>query len=908
MATVVDVTQVLLNAQHQDTATRTEAEAHLKQFQESNFPSFIASLSAELSNNSKTADSRRLAGLILKNMLDAKEEARKQEMHHRWVALDPILKQHVRDALLSTLHCESNDVRHTAAMVVAKAAAIELPRKEWPTLIQALLANMNVTPGVTGTRQATLETLGYICEEMGNLNDEVLTPEEVNQVLTAVVSGMGATEPNESRLAATTALYNAIEFATYNFDNDNERNYIMSVTCQGTTSPDIRIRVASFECLHAIVGLYYSKMPAYMTELYNITVKAIKEDQEEVSLQALEFWSTLCDTELDLLDQDSAEAPCHHFMKAASPHLIPILLELLTKQEEGCEHDETNWGVAMAAGTCLGLASRVIEDMIVPMVMPFIQANISKNTTPEDWRLREAATFAFGLILDGPNPSAFKDTVTSALGYLLQAMKDPHPAVKDTVAWTIGRIFEFLHSPEYELKLITNETLPPIIGSLIEALKEDSHIVYRVCNAISALAVGLDSYPGGTSPMSPYFKDSIGALLQCAQRHATADHSKVQIAAFEAINDLVRSTSRDTMDTVAQLIQIAAFEAINDLIRSNSRDTKDPVAHLIQVVLPEIVKTFEMPQAASPEALEKQSEVQGQLCGVLQVVIQKLSSEDDTKAAVLPFADQIMETLLRIFQCRSSNVHEEAMLAVGSFATALGQGFNKYLEHFFPYLRTGLTNFQEWQVCLSTVGVLGDVCRAVEESILPYCDEVLSLLLQNLRREDVNRKIKPPILDVFAFGDIALVVGEKYAKYLEPVMAVLKRAIQVSISQASKQDDDSLDYNAELRTGIIDAYSGIMQGIGPALCEQFLKPDVPALIDFVASIGSEHNPDPSVAKAAINMMGDTCSLMQGMGVLLRMHPNTTWFQLLTYCKETPDVQDECQWAVQQIEACMAMAA
>ncbi len=58
-----------------------------------------------------------------------------------------------------------------------------------------------------------------------------------------------------------------------------------------------------------------------------------------------------------------------------------------------------------------------------PQVMPFIQANISKNTRPEDWRCREAATLAFGLILDGPDPSCFKDTIKQALAYLLQAMK-----------------------------------------------------------------------------------------------------------------------------------------------------------------------------------------------------------------------------------------------------------------------------------------------------------------------------------------------------------------------------------------------------------------------------------------------------------------------------------------------------
>ena len=53
--------------------------------------------------------------------------------------------------------------------------------------------------------------------------------------------------------------------------------------------------------------------------------------------QALEFWSTVSDEEaLRIEDQDPA-APCLNFMKAAAPHLVHILLEMLLKQEEGQE-------------------------------------------------------------------------------------------------------------------------------------------------------------------------------------------------------------------------------------------------------------------------------------------------------------------------------------------------------------------------------------------------------------------------------------------------------------------------------------------------------------------------------------------------------------------------------------------
>jgi hypothetical protein len=43
-------------------------------------------------------------------------------------------------------------------------------------------------------------------------------------------------------------------------------------------------------------------------------------------------------------------------------------------------------------------------------------------------------------------------------------------------------------------------------------------------------------------------------------------------------------------------------------------------------------------------------------------------------------------------------VHEEAMLAVGAFMYACGRQFNKYLPAFYPYLKIGLMNHQEWQV------------------------------------------------------------------------------------------------------------------------------------------------------------------------------------------------------------------
>lgn len=52
--------------------------------------------------------------------------------------------------------------------MIAKVAAIELPRNQWPELIDELLKNMMQSePSI---KQATLETLGYVCEELVELH------------------------------------------------------------------------------------------------------------------------------------------------------------------------------------------------------------------------------------------------------------------------------------------------------------------------------------------------------------------------------------------------------------------------------------------------------------------------------------------------------------------------------------------------------------------------------------------------------------------------------------------------------------------------------------------------------------------------------------------------------------------
>ncbi len=77
-------------------------------------------------------------------------------------------------------------------------------------------------------------------------------------------------------------------------------------------------------------------------------------------------------------------------------------------------------------------------------------------------------------------------------------------------------------------------------------------------------------------------------------------------------------------------------------------------------------------------------------------------------------------------------------------------------------------------MCQATVGVLGDVCRAIEDQIAPFTEQIMTILLHNLESADVQRNIKPQILS--AFGDIALAIGDRFEACVTPCLHMLSSA------------------------------------------------------------------------------------------------------------------------------------
>ena len=603
-----------------------------------------------------------------------------------------------------------------------------------------------------GVKIASLECLGFACERLafcaGDDTPEI-SVEVTDKMLTAIVDGIRSDRADPIRFAAAEALRNSLSFTKKNMGNEAERNMIMTTICDATQSPAENVRAAAYECIVQIAFQYYDKLQAYMQvrrptnplkefshrknplffkTIFQLTFGTIRNDKEPVALQAVEFWSTLAEEEIELTDmaQELAEtgqtpppeSVCVGYVKAALEHLCPLLTDTLLKQDEDVEIDDDVWNISMSGATCLTLVASCTEDAIVPFIMPFVQSNIQ---SPE-WRNREAATMAFSSILEGPSSVSIGNYVNQAIPVLLGALSDQNDLVKDTTAWTIGRICD-LH-----VRSIPEETFPTLVNGLASKLMGESPRVasqsaYAIHNLAAAFADDNAAETSGTNALSPYMSDLLQTLLQVVDREDASEAN----------------------------LRISAFEAISVLIQHSAPDVKPILMQLLPAIIDRLSKSFDMAVVTNDDKEQKEG-VQGLLCGLIQVIIIK-----STKQEIMPLCDQIMSNFLRVLQTKNSTCQEEALSAISAIATALEGDFTNYMNALRPFLMEGLRNFEAYQVCTVAVGLIGDISRSIEAQIQPFCDEIMSALVEALQNSSLHRSVKPPVLS--CFGDIALAIG-----------------------------------------------------------------------------------------------------------------------------------------------------
>ncbi|XBI29489.1 hypothetical protein VPH35_053464 [Triticum aestivum] len=582
-------------------------------------------------------------------------------------------------------------------------------------------------------------------------------------------------------------------------------------------SEDLEIQQAIFECLAKIASTYYALLQPYLRIILSLT--------ESIAPQCMVFWCTVCKEVIKLREEPHIGAvnanskDCcfiyealelqvpvllKHLFKREKDReglvrmllqylfnheedqegLVPMPLEHLLMQEEDQEGDDCLLNIDIDCVTFLGLIARTIRDAIVPLVMQCIEGNIKAP----DWHSRMAAVSAIGFILEGPSAKG----LAPLLDLLLHKMEDPNSEVKGTTAWILGRMFKLLHFPASANGIITKANLPRIMDVLVHCSKDIPIVSEKLCGAIYFLARGYEDAESVPSELSSSLDRVIDALLSASQ---PSDETPFRLGA-------------------------SAYEALCAVVG---------VSNLEQPVIGYM--TLDR-QALTLGHKLKKNNLLIVLCGVLQVIVQKLANSTTVKI-VTNAAHHLLFSFCRVLVCDSSTAQGEAMSwsAIAALANATGPEFGKHT----PILMQVLDAHP-----LITIPHL---CRS---KMLPHCDKIMQVLYEGLSKST----LRAPIFS--CFGDIALAISNDFEKYLQYVLEKLQEAAN-SQDWADVQEEDKTEYVNQLRQGIYKAYSGILRGIkDPRIGFKVAT----HLFKFMEAVWVDRSRDKSVMHAAVAVLTD----------------------------------------------------
>lgn len=199
----------------------------------------------------------------------------------------------MKQAVVSALDTDDNNIRRAVALCVASIAAIEIPRGEWLDVIQLMVGtaendNINV-------RLSSLQTLGFLADE---LESRYFNDQQKSFIIQAIVKNI-QNDPSAPLITKTSvkAFYSALHLADVNFKVQAERDFIMQRLFQVSESQDDEIQEITMQIFVDLCKQFYDFVSFYFQEIFTLTQKFSQCPEQKVSAQAIEIWTTLAEEE-----------------------------------------------------------------------------------------------------------------------------------------------------------------------------------------------------------------------------------------------------------------------------------------------------------------------------------------------------------------------------------------------------------------------------------------------------------------------------------------------------------------------------------------------------------------------------------------------------------------------------------
>ncbi|KOM36413.1 hypothetical protein LR48_Vigan02g256300 [Vigna angularis] len=396
---------------HSSSADKAQIWQHLQRY--SHLPDFNNYLAFIFSRaEGKSVEVRQAAGLYLKNNL-----------RNAYKSMQPAYQQYVKSELLPCLGAADKHIRSTTGTIISVVVEIG-GVVGWPELLQALVNCLDSND--LNHMEGAMDALSKICEDIPQyLDSDVpgLAERPINIFLPrlfrffqsphASLRKLSLGSVNQYIMLMPSALY-------VSMDQYLQGLFILS------NDPSAEVRKLVCAAFVQLIEVRPSFLEPHLRNVIEYMLQVNKDTDEEVALEACEFWSAYCDAQL----------PPEN-LREFLPRLIPVLLSnmayadddesLIEAEEDGSQPDRdqdlkprfhasrfhgsdevedddddvvNTWNLRKCSAAALDILSNVFGDEILPTLMPIVEAKLSAGGD-DAWKEREAAVLALGAIGEG---------------------------------------------------------------------------------------------------------------------------------------------------------------------------------------------------------------------------------------------------------------------------------------------------------------------------------------------------------------------------------------------------------------------------------------------------------------------------------------------------------------------------
>lgn len=287
-------------------------------------------------------NARYMAGILFKNALLNK--TKDDNLVDLWGRLNEDQKETLKLGLLEALGSNEPDIIRAAGLSISTVCVLEIPQQRWLNIFDILCPNCkHEDPNV---RQASLLTLGYICED---LMSHELEKKSSDYIISAFLESLENNYESPDLIKETIqGLYHSLKFTTCHF-KDGDGRLIMDKVVAATKYDNVAVKEIAMQCIVEIIRLSYDYIDEFMAEITDVTMEATKHDVTEVKTQAIEVWSSIAEEESIRMEKNQQH---HHIIETAFgilEEMIENTIQDLNIGNEECDEDQ-EWGTSVAAG------------------------------------------------------------------------------------------------------------------------------------------------------------------------------------------------------------------------------------------------------------------------------------------------------------------------------------------------------------------------------------------------------------------------------------------------------------------------------------------------------------------------------------------------------------------------------